>query len=82
MPRHWLIWPTIRGFPASNWSIVRDSDAIGAALEQNSQDALAADVFGSPSHVLDGEVILGTGSIELLRGRVEVRPRALIVRQA
>src|SRR6266567_2614078 len=24
MPRRWLKWPTIRGFPASNWSSVRD----------------------------------------------------------
>jgi len=38
------------------------SDGTGAAYERNRQDALAADVFGSPAYVLDGEVFLGTGS--------------------
>ena len=42
------------------------SDEISAAYEQNRQDALAADVFGSPSHVLDGEVFWGQDRIELL----------------
>src|SRR5260370_7083967 len=42
------------------------SDEIGAAYEQNRQDALAADVFGSPVYVLDGEVFWGQDRIELL----------------
>jgi 2-hydroxychromene-2-carboxylate isomerase len=42
------------------------SDDIGAAYEQNRQDALAADVFGSPVYVLDGEVFWGQDRIELL----------------
>jgi 2-hydroxychromene-2-carboxylate isomerase len=42
------------------------SDEIGAAYEKNRQDALAADVFGSPSYVLDGEVFWGQDRIELL----------------
>lgn len=42
------------------------SDNIGAAYEQNRQDALAADVFGSPVYVLDGEVFWGQDRIELL----------------
>lgn len=42
------------------------SDAIGAAYEQNRQDAIAADVFGSPVYVLDGEVFWGQDRIELL----------------
>jgi 2-hydroxychromene-2-carboxylate isomerase len=42
------------------------SDAIGAAYEQNRQDALASDVFGSPGYVLDGEVFWGQDRIELL----------------
>jgi 2-hydroxychromene-2-carboxylate isomerase len=42
------------------------SDEIGAAYEQNRQDALAADVFGSPGYVLDGEVFWGQDRIELL----------------
>ncbi|HEY8332515.1 MAG TPA: 2-hydroxychromene-2-carboxylate isomerase [Tardiphaga sp.] len=42
------------------------SDAIGAIYEQNRQDALAADVFGSPAYVLGGEVFWGQDRIELL----------------
>ena len=42
------------------------SEEIGAAYEQNRQDALAADVFGSPVYVLDGEVFWGQDRIELL----------------
>jgi 2-hydroxychromene-2-carboxylate isomerase len=42
------------------------SDDISAAYEQNRQDALAADVFGSPVYVLDGEVFWGQDRIELL----------------
>ena len=42
------------------------SDEIGAAYEKNRQDALAADVFGSPGYVLDGEVYWGQDRIELL----------------
>jgi 2-hydroxychromene-2-carboxylate isomerase len=42
------------------------SEAIGKIYEQNRQDALAADVFGSPAYVLDGEVFWGQDRIELL----------------
>ena len=43
-----------------------ESDEISVAYEQNRQDALAADVFGSPVYVLDGEVFWGQDRIELL----------------
>jgi 2-hydroxychromene-2-carboxylate isomerase len=57
------------------------SDAIGAVYEQNRQDALSADVFGSPAYVLDGEVFWGQDRIELLAdalksGRAPYRPQA------
>ncbi len=42
------------------------TEEIGAAYEQNRQDAIAADVFGSPVYVLDGEVFWGQDRIELL----------------
>src|SRR3954470_8746095 len=42
------------------------TEAISAAYEQNRQHALAADVFGSPVYVLDGEVFWGQDRIELL----------------
>jgi 2-hydroxychromene-2-carboxylate isomerase len=43
-----------------------ESEEIGAAYEQNRQDALASDVFGSPVYVLDGEVFWGQDRIDLL----------------
>jgi 2-hydroxychromene-2-carboxylate isomerase len=57
------------------------SEEIGAAYEQNRQDALAADAFGSPSYVLDGEVFWGQDRIELLAealksGRAPYRSQA------
>src|SRR5262249_43825891 len=42
------------------------SDEISAVYEQNRQDAISADVFGSPVYVLDGEVFWGQDRIELL----------------
>ena len=42
------------------------SEAISAAYETNRQEAIAADVFGSPAYVLDGEVFWGQDRLELL----------------
>jgi 2-hydroxychromene-2-carboxylate isomerase len=42
------------------------TDEIGQKYEQNRQDALTADVFGSPAYVLDGEIFWGQDRIELL----------------
>ena len=59
-------WPTIRGLPGKQLVERSGSEEISAAYEQNRQDALAADVFGSPVYVLDGEVFWGQDRIELL----------------
>ena len=42
------------------------AEDITAVYEQNRQDALSADVFGSPVYVLDGEVFWGQDRLELL----------------
>ena len=69
------IWPTPRpiakvadeaGFPGKKLVERSGSDEIGAVYEQNRQDAITADVFGSPVYVLDGEVFWGQDRIELL----------------
>jgi 2-hydroxychromene-2-carboxylate isomerase len=57
------------------------SEEISAAYEKNRQDALAADVFGSPAYVLEGEVFWGQDRIELLAdalksGRAPYRAQA------
>jgi 2-hydroxychromene-2-carboxylate isomerase len=67
------------GLPGQQLLERTGSDAIGAVYEQNRQDALAADVFGSPAYVLDGEVFWGQDRIDLLAdalksGRQPYRP--------
>ena len=54
------------GLPGKQLVERSGSDEISAAYEQNRQDGLAADVFGSPAYVLDGEVFWGQDRIELL----------------
>ena len=54
------------GLPGKKLVERSGSDEVGAAYEKNRQDALAADVFGSPGYVLDGEVFWGQDRIELL----------------
>jgi 2-hydroxychromene-2-carboxylate isomerase len=54
------------GLPGKQLLERSGADAISAAYEQNRQDALASDVFGSPAYVLDGEVFWGQDRIELL----------------
>jgi 2-hydroxychromene-2-carboxylate isomerase len=54
-------------------------DAALAAYDANPEAAVAADVFGAPSYVLDGEVFWGQDRIELLddalrAGRAPFRP--------
>ena len=69
------------GLPGKQLVERSESEAVSAAYEQNRQDALAADVFGSPAYVLDGEVFWGQDRIELLAdalksGRASYRSRA------
>jgi 2-hydroxychromene-2-carboxylate isomerase len=68
------------GLPGKQLVERSGSEEISAAYEQNRQDALAADVFGSPAYVLDGEVFWGQDRIELLAdalksGRAPYRPQ-------
>jgi 2-hydroxychromene-2-carboxylate isomerase len=69
------------GLPGSALVERSASDDIGKIYEQNRQEALAADVFGSPAYVLDGEVFWGQDRIELLvdalkSGRAPYRSQA------
>jgi 2-hydroxychromene-2-carboxylate isomerase len=68
------------GLPGKQLVERSGSEEISAAYEQNRQDALAADVFGSPAYALDGEVFWGQDRIELLAdalksGRAPYRPQ-------
>ncbi len=58
------------GLPGKELIERSGSEAIEAAYEQNRQDALTTDVFGSPAYVLDGEVFWGTGPDRIARRRV------------
>jgi 2-hydroxychromene-2-carboxylate isomerase len=67
------------GLPGAQLVAEAASQATAAAYEQNRQDAMAADVFGSPSYVLDGEVFWGQDRLDLLEdalksGRGPYRP--------
>jgi 2-hydroxychromene-2-carboxylate isomerase len=54
------------GLPGQQLVERTQTEEISAAYEKNRQEALAADVFGSPVYVLDGEVFWGQDRIELL----------------
>jgi 2-hydroxychromene-2-carboxylate isomerase len=54
------------GLPGQQLVERSKSDEIAAAYEQNRRDALAADVFGSPAYVLNGEVFWGQDRLDLL----------------
>jgi 2-hydroxychromene-2-carboxylate isomerase len=54
------------GLPGKRLIERSESEEISSAYEQNRQDALGADVFGSPAYVVDGEVFWGQDRIELL----------------
>ena len=54
------------GLPGKQLVERSEQEAISAAYEQNRQDALANDVFGSPAYVLDGEVFWGQDRIDLI----------------
>lgn len=54
------------GLPGAKLVERASSDAVAAIYEQNRQDAIAADVIGSPAWVLDGEIFWGQDRIDLL----------------
>ena len=54
------------GLPAKELVERSGTAAIDEAYEQNRQDAIGADLFGSPAYVLDGEVFWGQDRVELL----------------
>jgi 2-hydroxychromene-2-carboxylate isomerase len=54
------------GLPGKKLVERSGSEQISAVYEKNRQDAITADVFGSPVYVLDGEVFWGQDRIELL----------------
>ncbi len=54
------------GLPGEELLAATKTDKVKAAYQQNIQDALKTDAFGSPCYVLDGEVFWGQDRIELL----------------
>jgi 2-hydroxychromene-2-carboxylate isomerase len=64
------------GLPGEKLVERSGSEEISAAYEQNRQDAISADVFGSPVYVLDGEVFWGQDRIELLADALKSGRRA------
>ena len=58
------------GLPGRDLVAKSGSDAVAAVYEQNRQDAIAADVFGSPAYVLDGEIFWGQDRLEFVERRL------------
>lgn len=54
------------GLPGAKLVERAASSDVAAKYEQNRQEAIAADVFGSPAYVLNGEVFWGQDRLELL----------------
>jgi 2-hydroxychromene-2-carboxylate isomerase len=54
------------GLPGKKLAERSEAADIEALYEQNRQDAIAADVFGSPVYVLDGEAFWGQDRLDLL----------------
>ncbi len=52
--------------PATELFAAAKADAAQKRYEANVRDAIAADAFGSPCYVLDGEVFWGQDRLELL----------------
>jgi 2-hydroxychromene-2-carboxylate isomerase len=70
---------TACGFEAADILAEARSDIIGAAYDANGREAIAADVFGAPGYVLDGELFWGQDRLDLLddalaSGRAAFRP--------
>lgn len=53
-------------FDASAVLAAAETPAVAAAFEANRAEAYAADVFGSPGYVLDGEVFWGQDRLDML----------------
>jgi 2-hydroxychromene-2-carboxylate isomerase len=59
------------GLPADALLAAAKSDATAAKYEQNYRDAVAADAFGSPVYVRDGEAFWGQDRLDLFEDAVK-----------
>lgn len=55
--------------PAACWDASRQSD-VQARYEQNTQQAIDAQVFGSPSYVIEGEIFWGQDRLDFVSKRL------------
>ena len=58
-----------QNLPATCWEASKQSD-VQARYEQNTQHAIDAQVFGSPSYVVNGEIFWGQDRLDLLAKRL------------
>ena len=61
------------GLPGAKLLERAASSDVAAIYEQNRQEAIAADVFGSPAYVLNGEVFWGQDRLELLADALKAK---------
>ena len=55
-----------QGIDAAALTVAALSDAVKAAYEANTQEAIARNVFGAPSYVIDGEIFWGQDRLEFV----------------
>ena len=55
-----------QGLDAATLAAAAQSDAAKAAYEANTQEAIARNVFGAPSYVIDGEIFWGQDRLEFV----------------
>lgn len=78
-PAHLAAIADEAGLPGSSLALASEGEAAASAYAENRGLALAADVFGAPSYVLDGEVFWGQDRLDLLAdalasGRAPYKP--------
>jgi 2-hydroxychromene-2-carboxylate isomerase len=55
-----------QGMDAGNLAAAAQSEAVIAEYEGNTQEAIARNVFGAPSYVIDGEIFWGQDRLEFV----------------
>jgi len=55
-----------QGLDAAALAAAAQSDAVKAEYESNTQEAIARNVFGAPSYVIDGEIFWGQDRLEFV----------------
>ena len=62
-----------QGMDAAALAAAAQTDAVKAEYEANTQEAIARNVFGAPSYVIDGEIFWGQDRLEFVERALAAR---------